>query len=81
MLPTRNPTFDRILFAAGLLSAWTLPSIFVWAFTKVSDMPSWWNYAGLVCAGILYFTAYVMTFTIGGLRYVLTGSEFPEDRT
>lgn len=76
---TKNPTFDRILFAACLLCAWILPTIFVWGFTQRNDFPAWWNYAGLACAGILYFVAFVMTFTVGGLRYVLTGSDLPND--
>lgn len=79
MLPTGNPKFDRTLFALCLISAWTLPSIFLWAFTQPNDLPMWWNGVGIFCACIMYICAFVMTFTIGGLRYVLTGSEFPED--
>lgn len=79
MLPTGNPKFDRTLFGFSLISAWILPCIFVWAFTQPNDLPWWWNTTGLVCAVAMFLVAYVMTFTIGGLRYVLTGSEFPED--
>lgn len=76
---TKHPILDRVLFGLSIISAWTLPCIFVWAFTQPSDLPSWWNYAGLACAAMILIFAFVMTFVIGGLRYVLTGSEFPED--
>ena len=76
---TKHPTFDRILFALCIISAWALPSIFLWAFTQPNDLPLWWNGAGIICSCVLFLCAFVMTFVIGGLRYVLTGSEFPED--
>lgn len=79
MLPTNNPKFDRTLFACCLASMWILPSIFIYAFLHSSHLPWWWNGIGLACAVLLYLCAFVVTFVVGGLRYVLTGSEFPND--
>lgn len=78
MLPTNNPKFDRTLFGLSIISAWTLPCIFVWAFFQPNDLAPWWNYAGLACAALILIFAFVMTFPLGGLRYVLTGSEFKD---
>lgn len=78
MLPTGNRKFDRTLFGLSIVSAWTLPCIFVWAFLQPNDLPRSMNYAALACAVSIFCFAYVITFTLGGLRYVMTGSEFKD---
>lgn len=80
MFPTRNPTLNRVMFASCLLGAWALPSILIYVFLT-SDMPGWYRIVGASMISLMYVVAFVMTFVVGGLRYVLTGSEFPEDRT
>ena len=72
---TKHPTFDRVLFAFTILSAWFLPTICIWAFAFESAQPLWYNTIGLICSAFMLFIAYFLTFALGGLRYVLTGNE------
>lgn len=78
MLPTGNPKFDRTMFAFCLASMWILPSICTWAFLHANHLPWWWNAMGLACTTLMYLVAIIVTFVIGGLRYVITGSEFKD---
>lgn len=73
---SKNPTIDRIVFALCLLSMWTLPSIFVWISLFRCSHLSWVAPAALLaCSAVMYGIAYLVTFPIGGLRYVRTGSD------
>jgi len=78
MLPTNKPIIDRILFALMLISAWTLPTVFTYAFLMPNDLLWWMNGIGLFCAAVMYGTAIWLTFAVGGLRFVLTGSEYKD---
>jgi hypothetical protein len=75
MIPTNKPIINRTIFCLCLISAWALPSVFLYAFLAPNGMAWWWNGIGIICALIMYLLAFILTFTIGGLRYVLTGRE------
>jgi len=69
---------DRFIGALVLIAAWFLPMIFTYAFLAPNDISWLLNAVGLTCAGVMYFCAFTLTFTLGGLRYVVTGSEFKD---
>lgn len=72
----KNPTTDRIVFAFCLISMWTMPSIFVWiSLFRCSHLSWYFPTALLVCSAVMYLIAYLVTFPVGGLRYVRTGSD------
>lgn len=73
---TKHPILDRIVFAFCLSGTWILPSVFVWiALFRASHLSWVFPTMLLVCSALMYVIAYIMTFPVGGLRYVMTGSD------
>jgi len=75
----KYPVFARILLAGSIVSAWLLPTVFMWASLTNDVYPMWLNICWIVFACLMYGVAFVLTFVIGGLRYVLTGDEFADN--